>query len=177
MALPISVDNVLKIFELATGRRATERACMIEWLDAVYSDLEELSVLWMKIMGDVESAQAQESKDALEILYSRGFRDNLHLQKRIWGRLLEFYRSATEVLSGTTPGRPLPEKYRDHFIFDLGSILAARLKARQLIPEEYGMWMYLADRAVTMSMREAYDKLQDEIAGLQVLIKNIKAIA
>src|SRR5215467_6924854 len=167
MALPIGVSDVFKIFEFATGRKAERRERVIEWLDAVYSDLEELSQLWVKIMADTESADLQESKQALDILYSRGFDENLHLQRALAGRLLQFYLSATKVLGNNKSRRIVSEEDKNLFMFKLGSVLAARLKARNIVDDR---WQFrFAERPVSLSLENAYVSLQDELVSLQVL--------
>jgi hypothetical protein len=93
---------------------------------------------------------------------------------RLVGRLHEFYLSATEVLAASKYRGIVPQQYRDVFIFKLGSILAARLKARNIV-DDHWRFRRLAERPFPLSLEDAYAKLQDELVSLQVLIRNFKA--
>ena len=125
MGFPLGVSDVWKMFEWANHKKADNKAAVTEWLEAVYSDLNELSEVWIKIASALETADVDgEVAEAFEIINRRS--DALS-QRMFRERRVQFYESASSVL-------PLPKKteFRDSFIEKLGDLLytlATRLES------------------------------------------------
>jgi hypothetical protein len=54
--LPLAVSDIWKVYEWANRRKTDNKAAVVEWLDAVYSDLEEVSKVWIRIADSSETA-------------------------------------------------------------------------------------------------------------------------
>jgi len=55
MPLTAALD-LWKVFEWANKRKAEDKAAIVEWLESVYSDLEDLSKVWFEICKNLENA-------------------------------------------------------------------------------------------------------------------------
>lgn len=168
MAL-IGVGDLWKMFEWAHGREARNRKAIEEWLDAVYTDLSDLSQVWIKI-SSMAAAVPREDWRQVFAVFRRGA--DPQSQSVLAGRLEEFYRSASAVLH--QQGRV---RFGDSFVDHLGRIIMARNGARELLDEQPHFVTLSADLAQhpATDMMSAVDALQKEIVALQALIEEFKA--
>ena len=181
MPFPLTVADVWKMFEWYGGKRTEQKKAVCEWLDSVYTDLEDLSAVWFKICATLETAdENNEIEKALTIIW-RG-RD-ARSQWLFSGRLKGFYNSVSRVLwaNRSIASRVLgPNRGTDFhrdFVDTLGSLLVERQRAREILDKEMASPSIRAEarREMLLRLREHAEAIQQEAVSLQVLIKTFKA--
>jgi hypothetical protein len=96
VVFPLSIADVWKVFEWANHRKAESKAAVSEWLDSVYTDLEDLSRVWFRICENLDVAnEKHEIDEAVKIIHRGELRS---LQSLYASRLEEFYRATSLVL-------------------------------------------------------------------------------
>jgi len=172
VAFPLSIADVWKVFEWANRRKADSKAAVSEWLDSVYTDLEDLSSVWFKICENLDDAnEKHELDEALKIIH----RGELRSQQSLYaGRLEEFYRAASLVL-----GSKQASDFHGDFVFKLATVLQQRYRARQILDKELPLSRVSPENSseTLLQMRKVAEAIQREAVSLQVLIKTFKAQA
>jgi hypothetical protein len=163
MSLPISIGDLLKIYEL-TQKHSSKPEKINVWLDAVYKDLESFAKIWTGIItkGDVTSDSARRqlhrADEALALT-----------QTGLATRLSAFYEAAEKVLFSQGPN-----DFNETFVFKFGSLLQLRSAARGVMVAEYE-----EDAELTAARRAKlklyYNEMIKEVGQLQVLITTYKA--
>jgi hypothetical protein len=190
----IGTSDLWKMFEWAHGwlgasKRARHQQ-IEKWLDAVYADLNELSMLWMELSANRQVARDREiragrilasgvSLDYLKVRKVRRQDTGIRFTKSemvISGsqqiassRLREFYDAASRVL-------PPDNSFRETFLDSLASVLLARARAREAfdqISDEQGPE---STKELLASMNAAARELQENTAILQAAITTLKAL-
>jgi hypothetical protein len=166
----IGVSDLLTMFEWANHHKAARKKAVAEWLDAVFTDLDDLARIWRGLSASLEVAEVdREVERAVAVIRRGGDRGS-----QIWlaGRLQGFYGAASQVLRDKAGGQ-----VRDDFIQALGKVLLERHKARDILDRQL-MVGSLDPANATLhihDMASAADALQKEVVALQVLIKTFKA--
>jgi hypothetical protein len=123
----IGVTDIWKMFEWLHGNEKSNREQdhkRVEgWLDAVYSDINDLSDIWLKISAG-RQLSSEEAERGSEIL---GDIEAMRTPQALVATSLgQFYRSATQVLRPNNP-------FRDEFLDGLGSLLVKRVEVRDAL--------------------------------------------
>jgi hypothetical protein len=150
-----------------SGSKKEQKAAVIEWLEEVNRDLTRLSDLWLTI-GNEESFRFDPTK------FERTGFSALLTQGSTAARLNMFYESATAVIGGRTEGQ-----WHCNFVHSLALLLLNRDRARAIIDGQRQMVRLDSrnDAATDLrDLRSAGIAIQNEIATLQVLITNFKAM-
>ena len=163
----ISVGDLWKLFEYATGERKRNREQVIKWLDVVYADLDELSKVWRDAAGRIDDQAFDKAFTLIDGPLWRGPIGNVVP----YSRLRAFYDAASKVL-GEKDG-----VFRDSFVNALAGVLEGRNALRRALERDVG----IATLNPNARMRSISDMLsgelalQGEIAELQALIKTFAA--
>jgi len=158
MALPISLGDLTKIYELAHEDGVHRREGIETWLTAVHQDLEALAEVWIQVLAGAEKRYEIDQMLHWEGIYK-------YRQVRMATRLLQFYIAAEKVLFDRGP-----REFSEKFVFRLGSLLVARDRARALIDQEPGGLGAAEAAAALEKAKKFYEEMQEDIAQLQVLI-------
>jgi len=173
MPLPLSVGDIWKIFEWSNSRQAKKKEAVVEWLEAVYKDLEDLTRVWFEICGTLDEAQAQGKTGEAITIIRRGAGAS---QAVFAGRLNAFYGSVSSVLGQDKQHAA----FQRDFINSLGRLLYERMSARTVLDKKLPASTASGGREVPdrlSEMRAAAERLRDQALWLEVSIKNFKAQA
>lgn len=163
----ISVSDLWKLFEYATGERRRNREQVIKWLDVEYTDLDELSKVWRDAAERIDDEAFNKAFTLLDGPLWRGPIGNVVP----YSRLRAFYAAASRVL-GEKEG-----VFRDSFVNALARVLEGRNALRRTLEGDVGIATLKPD-ARLRSISDILSgelALQGEIAELQALIKTFAA--
>jgi hypothetical protein len=156
MPFPVSVSDLWKMFAWANGQEAKNKKAVSEWLDAVYTDLEDFSRVWFRLCDSTETAgDEKEMARALKII-NRGTGTNAAAPE---GRIIAFYESASRAL-GYKRKADFHREFIDKLLdkkFQTGS-LTSQAATKRLI-----------------QMRAFALTVEQDLLSLQALIKTFKA--
>jgi hypothetical protein len=144
------------MFACAHGQETRNKKAVCEWLDAVYTDLEDFSRVWVRICESLETADDEkEIARALKIM-NRGAATT---EGTCDGRIIAFYESASTAL-----GYKRKADFHREFI--------EKLLDRESRP--HAPTLQSATKRL-IQMRAFAQTIQQDLASLQVLIKTFKA--
>ena len=156
MPFPLSVADLWTMFAWANSNPAKNKTQVCEWLDAVHTDLEDFSRVWVKICESIETANDEkELARALKII-NRGAGANHNASE---GRVITFYESASRAL-----GYKRKADFHREFI---DKILDPNSRRASLTSQSATQRL--------IQMRAFAQTIQQDIVSLQVLIKSFKA--
>jgi hypothetical protein len=163
----ISVSDLWKLFEYATGEHRRNREQVIKWLDVVYADLDELSKVWRDAARNIDAKAVDKAFTLLDGPMWRGPIGNVVF----YSRLRAFYDAASKVL-GEKDG-----VFRDSFVNALARVLEGRNALRRTLERDGEIATLDPDTRLrsTSDTLSGELALQVEIAKLQVLIKTFAA--
>jgi hypothetical protein len=172
VVFPLSIADVWKVFEWANRRKAESKTAVSEWLDSVYTDLEDLSRVWFRICENLDNAnEKHEIEQAVKIIHRGELRS---LQSLYASRLEEFYGATSLVL-----GSRQNSDFHGDFVLKLATVLQQRYRARQILEKELPLSTVAPENIseTLLQMRKMAEAIQRDAVSLQVLIKTFKAQA
>jgi hypothetical protein len=180
-AMPIfSASDFVKIVEWLQGNSRMRKGAIIDWLDAVYSDLEELSQAWIKLCAALGTPEERKEIEKVGlILYrdspEREINETVNKvsmrQIIVAERLRAFYHCASLVLGGREA-----IEFHEEFLMQLGRLFHTRDEYKKKHEEVFGsrrFWQTEAEEK--QRMLDLAELLQKEVASMQVTITTFKA--
>jgi hypothetical protein len=165
----LSAGDIWKVAEWVSGQKVGSKAARKKaaeaWLDSVYTDLEELSRLWLELATfKYDEAKADRASELVGQLFKLRAP-----QYVVSTRLEEFYRATSSVLGADNP-------FQLQFLENLGKLLVQRRALCEMVDRvESGSSDLSHDEELASAMKSGTIELQRQCAVLQAAITSFKS--